>query len=76
MTFGRTKPTKPLLKIAHVRILQNLSHGPTKAMFFEEDEVDALFKVRPRLIRLVPGHTEAVIEITPEGIAALKGSRS
>ena len=73
MTFGRTKPTKPL-KIAHARILQNLSNGPTKAMFFEEDEVDALFRLRPKLIKLVPGHGEAVIEITPEGIVALKMS--
>lgn len=71
MTFGRTKPA---LKVAHARILQNLSNGPTKAMFFEEDEVDALFKLRPRLIKLVPGHDEALIEITPDGIVALKAS--
>lgn len=70
MTYGRTKPA---LSKAHFRILTEIAKtGSTKAMFFEESEVDALFNIRPRLIRLVPGHDEAVVEITPEGIAALK----
>jgi hypothetical protein len=41
--------------------------GPSKALFFEEPDLDALFKMRPRLIRLVPGHQDAVVDITGEG---------
>ena len=72
VTVGRTKAA---ISKAHYRILSTIAKtGSTKAMFFEEDEIDALFKLRPRLIKLVPGHIEAVVEITPEGITALKKS--
>ena len=51
-----------------VRILQSLeTYGATKALFFDEAELDTLFKMRPRLIALKPGHNDAVIDITSEG---------
>jgi hypothetical protein len=42
-------------------------YGPTKALFFVEEWLDELFKLRPRLIRLVPGHQDPVVDITGEG---------
>lgn len=41
--------------------------GPCKADSFIEEEVDELFKMRPRLVSLVKGFADAVIEITAEG---------
>jgi hypothetical protein len=41
--------------------------GPCKADAFIEEEVDGLFKLRPRLIALVKGFSDAVVEITPAG---------
>jgi hypothetical protein len=41
--------------------------GPMKALFFEEDALDGLFKMRPRLIALCRGHQDPVVDITAEG---------
>jgi hypothetical protein len=52
----------------HIEILSTLvANGPTRAVFFEED----LFKKRPRLIELVRGNVNAVVDITPEGRSEL-----
>jgi hypothetical protein len=45
--------------------------GPMKALFFEEGPLDILFRMRPKLIALCPGHQDAVIDITAEGRKAL-----
>jgi hypothetical protein len=58
---------KPLTRF-QIEILTHLSEkGPTKAYLFDEDDLDALFKMRPRLVALVRGHEEAVVDITGEG---------
>ena len=57
----------PLTRV-QVGILLDLSQfGPQRASMFNEMELDELFKMRPRLIRLVPGFEDAVIDITAEG---------
>ena len=64
------------LTSGHIFILQELANrGPTKASFFWETDVDELFKVKPRLICLVRGFDDAVIDITGEGRKALVASR-
>jgi hypothetical protein len=49
--------------------------GRMKAYNWREEEVDELFKMRPRLIRLVPGHDDPVIDITMEGRKRLQQER-
>jgi hypothetical protein len=74
MTYGRTKNP---LKDRHTVILRKLMEaGPLKHFWFEEEDLDELFRMRPRLIKLVPGHTEAVVEITPEGVTALNARKT
>lgn len=46
--------------------------GATRAFLFNEEDLDPLFKMRPRLIRIVPGHVEAVVDITGDGIKRLR----
>jgi hypothetical protein len=54
-------------------ILMTLEHdGPTRAFLFNEEDIDPLFRMRPRLIQLVRGHIEAVVDITSEGILKLR----
>jgi hypothetical protein len=54
-------------------ILKVLEHdGPTKAFLFNDEDLDPLFKMRPRLIRIIPGHVEAVVDITGDGIKKLR----
>ncbi len=50
--------------------------GPTKAFLFEESVLDHLFKRRPRLICLVRGYDDAVIDITAEGRLEANRARS
>jgi hypothetical protein len=55
-----------------IKILSHLATlGATPAWVFDEYQLDALFKMRPRLIDLVPGNDDPVITITPLGQAAL-----
>jgi hypothetical protein len=70
MTVGRAKNP---LKGRHTVILHKLmEEGPLKHFWFEEEDLDELFRMRPRLIRLSPGEsTEAIVEITAAGVAAL-----
>jgi hypothetical protein len=66
------KPAPKPLEKQHIAILIQLLHeGPLKAFFFDEETLDDLFRMRPRLIALRPGHQEAVVEITTEGIRRL-----
>jgi len=46
--------------------------GPTRAFLFNDEDLDPLFKMRPRLIQLVKGHVEAVVDITGDGIKKLR----
>jgi len=56
----------------HRYILQRLAdNGPTKASFFREEELDALFKLRPRLIELAGRYDDPVVDITATGRKAL-----
>lgn len=67
----RLDSTRAISK-AQIAILQALAdHGPTPASLFNEEELDALFKLRPRLICLVRGHTDAVVDVTGEGMRRL-----
>jgi hypothetical protein len=50
--------------------------GRMKAFNWKEDEVDELFKMRPRLIRLVPGYEDPIIDITMEGRKRLQLERT
>jgi hypothetical protein len=62
-----------------INILQTLEEfGACKASFFDavEDQLDDLFKMRPRLIVLVPGHEDAVISISAAGRVALRRALS
>ncbi len=64
---------QPYLSIAKLRILQYLTfNGESPAWVFDEDELDELFKMRPRLIRLVADHINPVLDITREGEAAYR----
>ena len=57
----------PLTRL-QVGILQDLAdRGPTKASRFVEEELDELFKMKPRLIALVRGFDDAVVDITSVG---------
>ena len=49
--------------------------GRMKAFNWNEKEVDDLFRMRPKLIRLVPGHDDPVIDITMEGRKRLQQER-
>jgi hypothetical protein len=49
--------------------------GRSRAYVWNEWEVDQLFKMRPRLIRLVPGFDDPVIDITMEGRKRLQLER-
>jgi hypothetical protein len=65
----------PLTRL-QVHILQDLAdHGPTKASRFIEDELDELFKMRPRLVALVRGFDDAVVDITAVGRQRLIAER-
>lgn len=66
-------PKPPLvLKRVHIDILTNLRDcGSARATLFDEEALDELFKARPRLICLVAGHVNAVVDITTEGLSAL-----
>lgn len=69
-----TTHTRPplVLKRVHIDILVNLRDcGSGKASLFDEDALDDLFKARPRLIDLVPGFVNAVVDITSAGLTAL-----
>jgi hypothetical protein len=60
-----------------LRILRELrDYGKRKADVYNEDEVDGLFRVRPRLVQLVKGHTDAVIEISAAGLTRLAAERN
>jgi hypothetical protein len=64
----------PLLTRDQVDILITLADcGPANASLFEtvEDQLDDLFRMRPRLVALVPGHIDAVVKITEAGRSAL-----
>jgi hypothetical protein len=50
-------------------------NGSLRAFTFDEGEVDELFRMRPRLIRLVPGYDDPVIAITVEGRERLEQER-
>jgi hypothetical protein len=59
-----------------VEILSTLeTTGRMRAYVFDEQEVDELFKMRPRLIRLVPGYVDPIIDITVEGRKRLQLER-
>lgn len=65
----------PELKKTHIDILRYLrDNGAENAlMLWAEEDVDALFKRRPRYVRLAPGQNpHPIIEITREGLLALK----
>lgn len=62
-----------------ILILETLErHGPTKALLFDafEDQLDDLFKMRPRLIELVKGHVDPVVDISPAGRLVLNRALS
>lgn len=62
-----------------ILILETLErHGPTKACMFDafEDHLDDLFRMRPRLVCLIPGHIDAVVDITGAGRIALNRALS
>jgi hypothetical protein len=61
-------PPAPVLSRVQLFILRDLAdHGPTRAGRFNEEELDRLFKMRPRLIALVRGFNDAVVDITGAG---------
>lgn len=78
LSIVKQKPTLPapkpplVLKREHIDILLYLRDmGAERADLWEEEPVDELFKARPRLVALIPGHEEPWIEITTAGFAAL-----
>lgn len=56
-------------QVTILRVLRDL--GRHAADVFVEEEIDGLFKMKPRLIQLVKGHTDAVIEISGAGLVRL-----
>jgi hypothetical protein len=62
------------LNLWHIRILQKLAdEGPLPLVRFNEVWCDDLFRARPRLIALVAGCGEPVVDITTEGRQVLTG---
>jgi hypothetical protein len=73
-TFADSTPDSIPLTSGQISILQTLEEfGPCKASFFDaiEDQLDDLFKMRPRLVLIVPGHDDAVVTISTAGRVAL-----
>jgi hypothetical protein len=66
------EPKSFALKKTHLDILRYLRDmGAENAGLWREDDVDELFKHRPRYVALVKGNEHPVIEITREGLLAL-----
>lgn len=56
----------------HLRVLEALAeHGPADVGVLDEEVCDDLFKMKPRLIALVQGREEPVVDITSEGLQRL-----
>lgn len=56
----------------HIDVLRYLRDmGMERAALWPESVVDFLYKHKPRFVRLVKGHEDAVIEITTEGLTEL-----
>jgi hypothetical protein len=63
------------LTLWHIRILQTLADdGPSPLSRFNETFCDDLFRLRPRLVQLVKGHEEPILDITAEGRQRLTGA--
>lgn len=57
-----------------LRILVSLrKHGPSRAEAFVERDLDRLY--RAKLVRLVPGHNDPVVELTDAGKAAVPAEK-
>jgi hypothetical protein len=73
-TMPAAKPI-PLNRFQLDILTQLSERGATKAYMFDEDDLDGLFKMRPRLIALVPNNEEPVVDITAEGRLRLHQQR-
>jgi hypothetical protein len=77
MTLKLAPPALPdeiPLTREQILILETLEkHGPTKALLFDafESHLDDLYRSKPRLISIIPGHIDAVVDITAAGRLAL-----
>jgi hypothetical protein len=76
MNTNHVRLVEPTISAYQFDILVALEKdGRMKAFNWNEKEVDDLFKMRPRLIRLVPGYDDPVIDITMEGRKRLQQER-
>jgi hypothetical protein len=55
-----------------VRVLDTIAtDGPMRLTRLGETTCDELYKMRPRLIKILPGNVIAVVDITSEGLREL-----